>query len=106
MAHPQRSATKPQRPRKTLPGTRTAQLQVHNFPAVDALQQPSSLFQMTIAQKRTVNRQGLEKASQQLRAAPQRLYFCVPGSLFATFASVDSIAADVEQWALEVPGFA
>lgn len=89
-----------------MPGICTAQLQVHNFPAVDALQQPDRLFQMTIAQKRTVNPLGLKKARKQLRAAPPRLYFCVPGSLFATFTSVDSVAADVEQWALEVPGFA
>ena len=89
-----------------MPGICTAQLQVHNFPAVDALQQPDRLFQMTIAQKRTVNPPGLQKARQQLRATPPRLYFCVPGSLFATFTSVDSVAADVEQWALEVPGFA
>ncbi len=38
-------------------------LQVHNFPAVDALSQPSSLYQMTIAQKRNINVPGLVRES-------------------------------------------
>jgi hypothetical protein len=80
-------------------------LQVHNFPAVDALSQPSSLYQMTIAQKDSINAQGLGKARSQLRSPPHRLYFCVPSALYPHFRAVRDIAADLEQWVLEVPGF-
>ena len=80
-------------------------LQVHNFPAVDALSQPCNLYQMTITQKRSIHAQGLDKARSQLRLAPHRLYFCVPGALYPEFGAVGGTAAGIEQWALEVPGF-
>mmetsp|Transcript_20454 Transcript_20454/g.51848 ORF Transcript_20454/g.51848 Transcript_20454/m.51848 type:complete len:114 (-) Transcript_20454:410-751(-) len=78
---------------------------VHNFPAVDALSQPHSLYQMTIGQKRDINAQGLDQARSQLRMAPHRLYFCVPGALYPNFTAVRGIAADLEQRVLQVHGF-
>ncbi len=80
---------------------------VHNFAAVDALQQPSSLFQMTLMQKSTINAGGLARARHQLRDQDHaRLYFVVPGRLFQQYKAVD--ASDVgseQQWALRIPGF-
>lgn len=78
---------------------------MHNFPAVDALSRPRSLYQMTITQKRDVHAQGLARARSVLRVGPHRLYFCVPSALYRVFGAVSGIAADLEQWVLEVPGF-
>lgn len=75
---------------------------VHNFPAIDALLQPHSLFQMTISQKRSMRAEWLDQAKRQLRGGPKRLYFVVPDCIFSSFSLVPGLARDVEQWVLKI----
>ena len=79
-----------------------AWLQVLNFPAIDALIQPSSLLQMTIMQKCDINTAGLSRAQKQLRGSSKRLYFVVPASMFDEYRLVKGVCAEVEQWVLEM----
>ncbi|KXZ51037.1 hypothetical protein GPECTOR_14g276 [Gonium pectorale] len=76
---------------------------VHNIPAVDAIMQPDSLFQMTIAQKKAINENGLRTAVRQLRGTAKRIEFAVPPSVFEAYCLVSGVSEDVEQWVLEVP---
>lgn len=79
-------------------------LQVCNFPAIDALIQPSYLFQMTIMQKKEVHGAGLERAQKRLRSNPKRLYFVVPAPLFEGYKMVTGLRDQVEQWVLKIDG--
>ena len=84
-----------------------------NLAAVDALMQPSMLFQMTVTQKREeVDTEGLARAVDALRPTPEqpvRFYFVVPsaewrlsGGLFDACMPLKDMQG-VEQWVLEVP---
>ncbi|GIL86335.1 hypothetical protein Vretifemale_14639 [Volvox reticuliferus] len=76
--------------------------QAHNFLAVDALMQPNILFQMTIAQKSSINLKGLHAAARQLSKKPPRIYFVVPDHLYGAFHFVAGIPQEIEQWVLKV----
>jgi hypothetical protein len=88
-----------------------------NFPAIDALEQPSKqqpgrLYQMTTHQKRDIRADRLQEAVEALRPTPGQLpryYFVVPGpvrpsdvGLFDTYKPVAGLEG-VEQWVMEVP---
>lgn len=73
----------------------------HNMSAVDALQQPSNLFKVILTQETAVHVGGLARARRQL----WRLYFVVPGSLFASYKAVQGLDTAIEQLALMIPGF-
>ena len=88
-----------------------------NFPAIDALEQPSKqqpgrLYQMTTHQKRDIRADRLKAAVEALRPTPGQLpryYFVVPGpvgpsdvGLFDTYKPVAGLEG-VEQWVMEVP---
>ncbi len=79
-----------------------AYLKACNFPAIDALIQPSYLFQMTIMQKCDVNDAGLARAQKRLRGSPKRLYFVAPASLFDGYRMVMGMGTQVEQWVLKM----
>jgi hypothetical protein len=79
-----------------------------NFPAIDSVRQPGSLFQITVAKKHGVNGDGLERATVCMRAPRQdiHLYFVVPPPFFESFKEQQLLgsqrAADIKQYALEV----
>ncbi|GAX79592.1 hypothetical protein CEUSTIGMA_g7033.t1 [Chlamydomonas eustigma] len=75
----------------------------HNFPAIDSLSQPESLFQMTVAQKKRQVSAGYVSAAQYLRGPRKRIYFVVDEETFETFKHVHGVPAELEQWVLEVP---
>ncbi|PNH01411.1 hypothetical protein TSOC_012713 [Tetrabaena socialis] len=72
-----------------------------NFPAVDALMQPESLFQMSLSQKKEVNMNGLRAAGAQLTGPTKRLYFVVPAHVFEKYMPVHNVSG-IEQWALKI----
>ena len=74
-----------------------------NFPAVDALIQPSSLLHMAIVQLDNVDSAEVARAEMQLRGSPKRLYFVVPPALFHTYRMVLGVGTQAEQWVLKMP---
>ncbi|GIL67898.1 hypothetical protein Vafri_21113 [Volvox africanus] len=77
--------------------------QNHNFPAVDAIMQPTLLFQMTTVQKTQVHLKGLQAVASRLRVQPPQLFFVVSNDIFMTFRFIPGIPQNIEQWVLKVP---
>lgn len=77
-----------------------------NSAVVNALQQPSSLLQVTLTQESEISGDGLAKARRQLREPAQaRLYFVVPCRLFEQYKAVSGVDRAIEQWVLKIPEF-
>jgi hypothetical protein len=79
------------------------------FPAIDSLKQPNMVFQITVAQKHNINREGLEQAVGCLRSETVNLFFVVPESNFQTFQkqrivgeSSVGMSSVIRQYALEM----
>ena len=86
-----------------------------NFPAVDAVKLPGSLFQMTVSLSHSINYTALKSVLESMPdCASYDLYFFVPEDIFSDFASQSIVGMDealtmttpnarvlcVRQWAL------
>lgn len=79
---------------------------LYNSAVVNALQQPSSLLQVTLMQESEISADGLAKARRQLREPAQaRLYFVVPCRLFEQYRAVSGVDPAIQQWVLKIPEF-
>lgn len=82
-----------------------------NMAAIDSVQQPGSMFQMTASKKHSVNCAGLRSAVHSMEnKLAARLYFVVPAEQYSNFkpklidrGGGDAELRTIEQWVLKMP---